>query len=1017
MSKILRFLTCLFCIVFIGDAVFAAGYECPTYRKYTTCNEGYYLAHSYTGTSYSDIKYDSTPRAGNACRPCTDYDNHYNRPEGSYYCEGKTKAPVLTTVRIIYNLNGGSGTTPDDETCKEGQPCTLNDGATTTFYRAGYVFKGWALTSNATSGFTSYTFTVVDVVYAVWEPCGIGKYKPGSGTQAAAACSSCPDLPKGFAYDPDTGLTDITQCYALATNMAAVDADCRNMAWDMGLRVTLGSSSNWDALRTDPVPTGMSALAGTYVNPDMVADTAWKSINGFNADDLCLPCPDGTYNDGQTESGKVATECTACPGSTDPDLAALPVSTGGTGATSHRQCYKYIRLAEVDSNCVSGEVRYRCMTRIMENSINYEPYPIPAQDPALAPVAAPGHAVYLPNDTTKPSCIECAAGTYSAGGTVYSCSVCPQPTDGFEYVPTTGNTSLTACKQGLKNPADINEFCEAASGTTAEEFKIQCWAASDGTWGDCIRTGFPFDAKPGCYVGIPSQSQSMPIEDVVENICIQCKDGTYSIGGGASSCSACPALSTADERDGWKISSGGDGATSPQDCYAYLERYPTNCASGSFKRMLMGGGTGYYGSEWFELEPLTANPGYRVQFEDGQTTAPACVACDVGTFSPGGDVHSCSDCPEPTPGFKYLPTTGNTSLTACIQGIENAADVNKYCAASSEATEEFDIQCQATSDGTWGDCAIGNAWTAKPGSYVGIWKQEMPAEDVIENMCIQCGVGTYSEGGLINSCSECPDLPTGFAYASITGLKKKTQCLAAAANVGLLNENCRDEITSAPVRLVVGAEDDTDWTLYYTVPTTTSMIRANPGAYVNPEILTDGTWQPYSNFNADELCKLCQAGTYNGDMSQTVTSCTACPTGYDDNPETGLTSPDMCQISCPGGYYLAAANDATCSEVSPGYWAAEKIVNYGDTSTRTECASGLTTIGYGAGADEADDCGRVLHFGDDTLYLRSVKKTDHALHVGINGTVFYGNMGTDLTKGSLRIKLGDTTYSVYDDSM
>ena len=32
MSKILRFLTCLFCIVFIGDAVFAAGYECPTYR-------------------------------------------------------------------------------------------------------------------------------------------------------------------------------------------------------------------------------------------------------------------------------------------------------------------------------------------------------------------------------------------------------------------------------------------------------------------------------------------------------------------------------------------------------------------------------------------------------------------------------------------------------------------------------------------------------------------------------------------------------------------------------------------------------------------------------------------------------------------------------------------------------------------------------------------------------------------------------------------------------------------------
>lgn len=893
MSKILRFLTCLFCIVFIGDAVFAAGYECPTYRKYTTCNEGYYLAYSYTGTSYSDIKYDSTPRAGNACRPCTDYDNHYNRPEGSYYCEGGTAKPVLM-VTVTYDLNGGSGTAPSATTCEANRSCTLASGATNTFYRAGYVFEGWSKSSSGvTNGSTSLLFSDDDIVYAVWVACAEGKYKgdsenadatcsscpkptdgfvywpttgnesltdcrqgianaedvneycatssettelfdilcyatsdgtwgdcaignawtakPGSyvgiwkqtmpaedvienmcipcgvGTYSEGglinSCSQCPDLPTGFAYDPGTGLTNITQCYALATNMAAVDADCRNVAWDMGLRVTLGTSSNWDALRTDPVPTGMSALAGTYVNPDMVADTAWKSINGFNADDLCLPCPDGTYNDGQNGSGKVATECTACPGSTHPKLAELPVSTGGTGATSHRECYKYIRLAEVDSNCVSGEVRYRCMTKIMENSINYEPYPIPAQDPA--PVAAPGHAVYLPNDTTTPSCIECDVGTYSAGGTVYSCSACPQPTDGFEYVPTTGNTSLTACKQGLKNPADINEFCEAASGTTAEELKIQCWAASDGTWGDCIRTGFPFDAKPGSYVGIPSQSQSMPVEDVVENICIQCKDGTYSIGGGASSCSVCPALSTADERDGWKISSGGDGATSPQDCYAYLESYPTNCASGSFKRMLLGGGTGYYGSQWFELEPLTANPGYMVQFEDGQTAAPACVECSAGTYSPGGDVHSCS----------------------------------------------------------------------------------------------------------------------------------------------------------------------------------------------------------------------------------------ACPSGYDDNPETGLTSPDMCQISCPGGYYLAAANDATCSEVSPGYWAAAKVVNYGGTSTRTECASGLKTIGYGAGADEAADCGRVLHFGNDTLYLRSVKKTDHALHVGINGDVFYGNMGTDLTKGSLRIKLGDTTYSVYDDSM
>ena len=918
MSKILRFLTCLFCIVFIGDAVFAAGYECPTYRQYTSCNEGYYLAHSYTGTSYDSIRFSSTPRAGNACRPCTDYDNYYDRPEGSYYCEGGKKAPVLNKVTITYKLNGGSGTTPDSELCTKGQPCTLNDGATNTFYRAGYVFKGWALTSDATSGFTSYTFTAADTVYAVWEKCGLGEYKPGSGTRASAACSSCPELTTGFEYwRPDTTLpSSVSSCVQAVIDPSGVDSQCASRDPSRPAIMQIAASDDaWGRMMAGV----LVAKPGAYLN----FQTSQVIPEGTDLDNLCTECGVGTYSEG----GDV-TSCSACPELT-PGFEYRDL----TGMTSINSCMQYNYDPSVLNNkCTTANSDdVKIIIRASAETGDWATYAVSPTEGAV--YAVPGAYVnpdmmtngeYLDISGFDASnlCIACTVGTFSPGGDVHSCSACPsgtysdapgayectacpELTTGFEYVPTTGNTSLTACKQGLKNPADINEFCEAASGT-AEAFKIQCVAASDDTWGNCVPTGAPFDAKPGSYVGITSQSQPMPIEDVVENICKQCKDGTWSYGEDVTSCSACPALRPADEQAGWKISSGGDGATRVQDCYAYLESYPTNCASGSFKRMYRGdAAAGYYESQWFEWEPLTAKPGYMVQFEDGQTTAPACVECSAGTYSPGGDVHS---------------------------------------------------------------------------------------------------------------CSECPDLPTGFAYASITGLKKKTQCLAAAANVGLLNENCRDEITSAPVRLVVGAEDDTDWTLYYTVPTTTSMIRANPGAYVNPEILTDGTWQPYSNFNADELCKLCQAGTYNGDMSQTVTSCTACPTGYDDNPETGLTSPDMCQINCPGGYYLAAANDATCSEVSPGYWAAEKIVNYGDTSTRTECASGLTTIGYGAGADEAADCGRVLHFGNDTLYLRSVKKTDHALHVGINGTVFYGNMGTDLSKGSLRIKLGDTTYSVYDDN-
>jgi hypothetical protein len=113
--------------------------------------------------------------------------------------------------------------------------------------------------------------------------------------------------------------------------------------------------------------------------------------------------------------------------------------------------------------------------------------------------------------------------------------------------------------------------------------------------------------------------------------------------------------------------------------------------------------------------------------------------------------------------------------------------------------------------------------------------------------------------------------------------------------------------------------------------------------------------------------------------------------------------------------------------VDAGNWCAGGTVAQNAVLARTACASGLTTIGYGTGADEAGDCGVILHAGDGTLYLRSTKKTNPALHVKkkINGTdiTFYGNMSTavknmsDGVSKKLKIKIGNTTYHVFDDSV
>ena len=114
--------------------------------------------------------------------------------------------------------------------------------------------------------------------------------------------------------------------------------------------------------------------------------------------------------------------------------------------------------------------------------------------------------------------------------------------------------------------------------------------------------------------------------------------------------------------------------------------------------------------------------------------------------------------------------------------------------------------------------------------------------------------------------------------------------------------------------------------------------------------------------------------------------------------------------------FMGSANATSATNCGAGKYKASHQVVYGSTSSCDSCPTGLTTIGYGAGADEAGDCGHILHVGSDKLYLRSTKKTTPALNVKVDDTTFYGNMST-ATKGKLRVNKDGTTYSVHDDSM
>ena len=109
----------------------------------------------------------------------------------------------------------------------------------------------------------------------------------------------------------------------------------------------------------------------------------------------------------------------------------------------------------------------------------------------------------------------------------------------------------------------------------------------------------------------------------------------------------------------------------------------------------------------------------------------------------------------------------------------------------------------------------------------------------------------------------------------------------------------------------------------------------------------------------------------------------------------------------------------SCTDVGTGYWAAASIVNAGSTSTRTACPTGTYTVGYGHGADEANDCGPSLHVGEHVVYMRSNRQTTPSLNIKMpDGNIYYGNMSSaNQSLSNLFLKIGATQYCVYDDSL
>ena len=121
-------------------------------------------------TKIWDRSYSYTRNANNqACNIFAKYNGIDMLSGKTMYADTSVTIPSLASYTVSYNANGGSGA-PASQTKYYGQTLRLSSVVPT---RTGYIFKGWANSSGATSvswpAGASYTDNASVTLYAVWE--------------------------------------------------------------------------------------------------------------------------------------------------------------------------------------------------------------------------------------------------------------------------------------------------------------------------------------------------------------------------------------------------------------------------------------------------------------------------------------------------------------------------------------------------------------------------------------------------------------------------------------------------------------------------------------------------------------------------------------------------------------------------------------------------------------------------------------------------------------------------------
>ena len=913
---------------------------------------------------------------------------------GTWCASGVQKqCSSLTGVSVSGGTYTSAAGSSANTACKYTAPNkTITGCKTVTTNTVTYSGTAWPATTYGVTANGGYIISGNNTAAATCSQCGTAKYSAG-GT--ATSCSSCPNADSGWTATSPAGSTAYTACYEYQTPVNCASGSVKRAASS-----ATAYSSTISLLST------LKSKAGYYASTTATSCTICSAGSSCAASATApTTCANWTY-----AASTGMSSCTACPALTSGWTKA---DSTGTGWKSHTNC---VQISPKPANCAGGNLKQ------VAASNGATTWGASTVNSALS--SNPGYYI---NGT---ACSACTGATYYGGGTATSCTPCPSiytsdttaakskaeqcavQTTAGKYIATAKATEQTKC------PA--KNYCPSASVKYGATNSPTACPTADAT---TARTTYPDDYLNPTRLSISNQGWSTGLPAITS-----CS-ANYSFTNAAGNFSV---ESVGYNATTGKYENGGGKYYTLVNAGWYLvDKYSETYCNTSTNRML-----------YHNVAECTANsycPGYK-----------SMPLCSTGTHNDEMGRFACRDLGN---GYNYSPaksgaetacylTTSNSKFVAAAGAAESACTAGGWCpggvrvnygSTGGRNTCPTKYPSSAASSNSELDCYV----TTAAGKYVA----------TVGAGQVNCaGTGYYCPGGT--------NVFSG-AYGSRLTTGGRTQCPAGY----------RDLVATASTTKEAQCTMNVAGGKYVTVAKESAASGTCAAGYAKAAHSVT-----YGNTSS---CAACTGATYAASTGQA--SCTACPTaktyasavksyGYWNNGKDGdHTISDGCyatmtgtlsngsltehgcylgtdgdygngggkrcyvhqgNLKCNAGYYASTLSSGyvwnntragllgnTCVGVGAGYYSAANIL------TRNQCPTGLTTIGYGAGADEVTDCGRILHFGNDKLYLRSGKKTTPSLNVKIGDTTYYGNMTAGTGKGKLRLKSGTTTYSVHDDSM